>query len=620
MHQDIQARDINNSNLVGQQNIYYGSSSEERKHEEEEKLKKEIEKKLELQNKLVTACEIGDLKEVKILLKKGADPIKPDGKGKEPLGAAIWGMNGEIVNFLSTKQEKEELRWEKWVKHNLKKYKKVFMIRGFWIETYGEWREFLIGIENNSYLKEIYMNFVKNTTAKIGGVYGYWDPGEWKELRDYVFKKEHSADLDYENPSYTQYSRSYRWNIKVAMHDRIKAIQRNIIFIIEQSWEEKEKRYRKLAEEGDAKAQNELGLYYCYGYGGFARTKDDIEAAEWYHKAAKQGNAEAQYNLGYCYHYGYGVTKNENNAVYWYYKAATNGHLSTIELLKDLLSSSKQESILVSISEILGYCYYNGYGVTRDEKEAVIWYSRALVPACEQGDEKRVSNCLMQGAKPNVPNAAGKHPLGAAVWGMNPTVVNHLLSRMGDTKPMTWKECEEHNKKHYGAIFIVDRFEPKDILAWKSLLEKIDASPFLVDMHIKLVRGTWKHEVTSSKESLQEWIQTRCQNFPLNNAIEWSEGGQGAVEKGIENVMAGYIRLQTQIRITINDNKEEKLVTSTASQSSTSTSTTGIKISENPHSLLVSLPSQSGTVSSPLNSSLSSSSSSSSSTMGYQKR
>ena len=52
---------------------------------------------------------------------------------------------------------------------------------------------------------------------------------------------------------------------------------------------------KALADQGDAEAQNNLGLRY---YNGEGVTKDYAEAVKWYRKAAEQGHAEAQFNLG----------------------------------------------------------------------------------------------------------------------------------------------------------------------------------------------------------------------------------------------------------------------------------------------------------------------------------
>ena len=42
---------------------------------------------------------------------------------------------------------------------------------------------------------------------------------------------------------------------------------------------------------------------------GDAVPKDPVKAFAWYLKAAEQGDEHAQCNLGYCYYQGVGVTK-----------------------------------------------------------------------------------------------------------------------------------------------------------------------------------------------------------------------------------------------------------------------------------------------------------------------
>ena len=58
----------------------------------------------------------------------------------------------------------------------------------------------------------------------------------------------------------------------------------------------------------------EYGLAFCYEFGGVL-SKYDTEAAKAFREAAEQGNAEAQNNLGVCYEVGNGVFRNEMEAV-----------------------------------------------------------------------------------------------------------------------------------------------------------------------------------------------------------------------------------------------------------------------------------------------------------------
>ena len=112
-----------------------------------------------------------------------------------------------------------------------------------------------------------------------------------------------------------------------------------------------------------------------------------------------------------------------------------------------------------------------------------------LIAACKQGDEKAVKALLQQGAKPDVANTKNEQPLGAAVWGMCPDVVNTLLKQAGGIAPMTWEECEQHNLKHYQGIFIMPEFGARTYPQWSHLLQKIDLNPFLQLYHLGNING-----------------------------------------------------------------------------------------------------------------------------------
>ena len=62
--------------------------------------------------------------------------------------------------------------------------------------------------------------------------------------------------------------------------------------------------YRLSAEQGDDYAQNTLGDMYDKGQGVL---QDYKTAVKWFRLSAEQGNAGAQYNLGGMYHKGNGV-------------------------------------------------------------------------------------------------------------------------------------------------------------------------------------------------------------------------------------------------------------------------------------------------------------------------
>lgn len=89
--------------------------------------------------------------------------------------------------------------------------------------------------------------------------------------------------------------------------------------------------WEKQAREGNAVAQNVLGMAYKYGEGG---PQDDALSLNWFKKAAQQGDADAQFNLGRIYGIATGpvygrqraVPRDDVTAAYWYRKAAEQGY------------------------------------------------------------------------------------------------------------------------------------------------------------------------------------------------------------------------------------------------------------------------------------------------------
>ena len=123
--------------------------------------------------------------------------------------------------------------------------------------------------------------------------------------------------------------------------------------------------FRALAEQGDAKAQYNLGVMYGNGEGV---TQDDKEAVKWYRKSAEQGNAIAQYNLGVMYANGEGVTQDYKEAVKWYRKSAEQGHARA--------------------QFALGVKYAMGQGVLLDDVYAHMWFNIAV----SNGDDDAMKN------------------------------------------------------------------------------------------------------------------------------------------------------------------------------------------------------------------------------------
>ncbi|WP_275284986.1 tetratricopeptide repeat protein [Thiospirillum jenense] len=109
-----------------------------------------------------------------------------------------------------------------------------------------------------------------------------------------------------------------------------------------------------LAEQGNAKAQSNLGVMYENGRGV---AQDYAEAVRWFRKAADQGDAKAQLNFGVKYFEGRGIKQDYAEALRWFRKAADQG--------------------FAQAQSNLGVMYAEGQGVTQDDAEALKWFKLA---------------------------------------------------------------------------------------------------------------------------------------------------------------------------------------------------------------------------------------------------
>lgn len=125
--------------------------------------------------------------------------------------------------------------------------------------------------------------------------------------------------------------------------------------------------------------------------------KDYGQALEWYRKAADQGDARAELNLGIMYYEGYGVPQDYGQALAWCRKAADQ-HFAGAEYL-------------------LGMMYEEGRGVSRDYGQAAAWYR---VAAHDSYAEAKRAPADLAGSPGTVdpqalPSAKGTHPVN--IWG-----------------------------------------------------------------------------------------------------------------------------------------------------------------------------------------------------------
>lgn len=200
--------------------------------------------------------------------------------------------------------------------------------------------------------------------------------------------------------------------------------------IVEVNHEEANKWYMMAAEQDDPAAWDEMAIAYQEGLGV---EKDFSKAAEYRKKAAELGYGDSQYSLGLNYEFGVGTERNFDEAIKWYTLAAEQKNLFACYRLAEKFAKgegvpvnySKAETYYREVIEAgeggegdfyddaiiklalmhatktndncsafplwklaaergntlakcnLGFCYYNGWGTSKDDSQALYWWRQA---------------------------------------------------------------------------------------------------------------------------------------------------------------------------------------------------------------------------------------------------
>jgi hypothetical protein len=99
---------------------------------------------------------------------------------------------------------------------------------------------------------------------------------------------------------------------------------------------------RKLADQGDADAQWQMGVRYHDGEGV---AQDDAQAVRWFQRAAEQGNVAAQGALGAYYWRGRGVPEDLSKAYFWSAIAVAQGDEISKSRLEGLASQMTRAQV-----------------------------------------------------------------------------------------------------------------------------------------------------------------------------------------------------------------------------------------------------------------------------------
>ena len=128
--------------------------------------------------------------------------------------------------------------------------------------------------------------------------------------------------------------------------------------------------WRPFAEDGVARAQNNLGVMYENGKGV---RRDIDQALKWYRLAASQGYAGAQNNLAMMYAIGRVVPRNPVRAYMWFSLAAASlsGEVGeTVTTSRDVFATAMTSQQIAAAMELVRRCLAANYKNCESDSEA----------------------------------------------------------------------------------------------------------------------------------------------------------------------------------------------------------------------------------------------------------
>jgi TPR repeat protein len=150
---------------------------------------------------------------------------------------------------------------------------------------------------------------------------------------------------------------------------------------------------QRLADQGNVRAQAELGRTYYFGFGV---AHNNSLAFKMLSAAAKANDPDGQFYLAMLYSEGDGVLPNDGISVQWLKRAADSGHIQAQRALpqvENVAENRKKESAEAALKlatirtaadsgnlesqRTLANYYIEGIGVTQDASTAIEWYKKA---------------------------------------------------------------------------------------------------------------------------------------------------------------------------------------------------------------------------------------------------
>ena len=142
-----------------------------------------------------------------------------------------------------------------------------------------------------------------------------------------------------------------------------------------------------------------------------------------------------------------------------------------------------------------------------------------LIIACERGDLAGVKLAIQEGAKSLSLDEKGKHPIGAAVWGMSTDILDYLLHLSTNAMIPSWDEIERHNRQYYqNEVWAISQFSPVNFGDWQKAIEKIDNNIFLQNIHLQPYNQQFQKDL--NWKSFSDKLKQRSQTVDIPQQVK----------------------------------------------------------------------------------------------------
>lgn len=221
--------------------------------------------------------------------------------------------------------------------------------------------------------------------------------------------------------------------------------------------------FKASAEQGNADAQDMLGIIYSNLNNDKVVTVDNNEALRWFKKAAEQNHLLGILHLGHMKEFGGGCQVDYKEALSLYERAANGG--------------------CVEAQAYLGWVYLKGScGLAQDKNKALIWYRKAA----EQGDGNSqffLGSLLLNANPPSTEEAFKWYTTAADNGNANAQTAVGLFYEKGnivaqsfETAALWYQKAIKQEQQmayyHLGLLYRDGKGVNKDIVKAKQLLKK----------------------------------------------------------------------------------------------------------------------------------------------------